>query len=87
MEVEVFKFFGGNPIFLGVMVSYGVDFVLGDVGVFYFETGYVAGVVGIGVFGIPSLGDFCGVLFIEYRVKDGLMGEAGRESAIIAGFD
>ena len=87
MEVEIFKFFGGNPVFLVVVVSYGVDFKLGDVGVFYLEAGYVAGVVGIVFFGVPFLGDLGGVLFVEDGVEDGLMGEAGREGAVVAGFD
>ncbi len=44
---------------------------MGDVGVFYLEAGYVAGVVGIGVFGVPFLGDFGGVLFVEDGIEDG----------------
>ena len=49
----------------------GLGGELGDVGVFYLEAGYVAGVVGIGVFGVPFLGDFGGVLFVEDGIEDG----------------
>ena len=77
MTVKFCQLLCGNPQFLVVAGTHGLNGIPGRKRLIHLESGYIAPIAGIGVPLVPFFCDLVGIALVQHRVEDGLLRQSG----------